>query len=190
MKKVLYLLLAVILLTGCSTTDNKSKDATVNNESTNEKMVSVSDSSGNKLSVKTSPQKVIAVSSSMAEIWMFAGGNLIGVSEDALGERNLGLSEKDVEIIGTIKEPNTEKILAMQPDLVLLSQDITSHVELSRVLDEANIPYYMCKVENLNDYLFILRNFVSITTKEELYTTNGEDVKTGRTIAGITTKTR
>lgn len=37
---------------------------------------------------------------------------------------------KEVQIIGTIKEPNLEEIINLSPDFILLSPDIESHVKI------------------------------------------------------------
>ena len=60
---------------------------------------------------------MVAAYGSFAEAWLLAGGELVGVTQDALEERDLGLPE-DIAVVGTVKEPNAEEIIALEPDLV------------------------------------------------------------------------
>ena len=80
-----------------------------------------------------SPKRVVSLYGSYAENWLLAGGELVGVTEDAVGERGLALGA-DVQIVGTVKAPNLEMILRQNPDFVLLSADIEPQaaVELQR----------------------------------------------------------
>ncbi|WP_058486353.1 ABC transporter substrate-binding protein [Defluviitalea phaphyphila] len=169
MRKFLFLFSVLcLLLTSCSSEKNVKK---------NEETISVIDSAGNEVTVKKSPKKVVSLTSSFGEIWMLSGGTLVGISSDAFEGRDLGISKDEVDIIGTVINPNVEKVLSLQPDLVILSKDISNHMGMTEILDKANIPYYICKVENLEDYLFTLKNFVYITGKEEYYEINGQEVK-------------
>ena len=80
------------------------------------------------------PERVVCLYGSYAEAWMLAGGMPVGVTEDAVSERSLELPE-DVQIIGTNKEPNVELIMALDPDLVILSTDIAQQLDVCEVLE-------------------------------------------------------
>lgn len=82
-------------------------------------VIIVTDSIRQTVEVQPAPQTVLALSSSIAEIWLLAGGQLAGVTSDATGERELGLPD-NIAILGTVKDPSMESILALTPDLVLL----------------------------------------------------------------------
>ena len=58
-------------------------------------------------------ERVVCLYGSFAEAWVQAGGELAGVTDDAVNERGL---ETDAQIIGTTKTPNLELILALEPD--------------------------------------------------------------------------
>lgn len=122
------------------------------------------------------PQTVLALSSSIGEMWLLAGGELAGVTSDAVGERPLDLPE-DIAILGSIKDPSLETIFSLQPDLVLLSPDISSHVSIADTLQDAGISAYMAKVETLDEYLATLEYFSKLTGDSDSYEKNGENVK-------------
>lgn len=174
MKKYIFLIVfTCFILIGCSP---KKNNTALNNNST-EETISVVDSIDHKVVVKKSPKNVVALSFSFAELWLLSGGKLKGVSSDAVNERDIGITNNDVQIIGTAMKPNSEKILSLNPDLVILSGDMSSNMAITGVLDNAKIPYYVCKVNTFNDYLKTLKNFVAITGEEKKYKENGEEVQ-------------
>lgn len=124
------------------------------------------------LPVNENPQTVVALSSSLAEIWLLAGGQVAGTTSDTL-ERNFeGISE-DVQVVGSVKDPSLEKILELKPDYVILNDSIPGHVALEEPLKSANIVCYASHIETFDDYLKSLHLFCSYTGQEQNYETNG-----------------
>ena len=115
------------------------------------------------------PQCVVALSASIAEAWLQAGGALRGATEDAFEQ--LGLAE-DVQIIGTIKEPNAEVVLSLAPDLVLITDDIASHASLIETLEAVGIASYAVSLDTLEDYVRAMTDFTRLTGREDLYEQN------------------
>ncbi len=168
MKRFLYIAFSVcILMTGCF--NNKSFKSEDNNKAI------ITDFFGNETLLPQNP-KVISAYGSFAECWMLAGGELIGATEDAISERNLAFS-KDVEIIGTVKEINLEKIVSLAPDYVILSADIENQLALKKNLDNMNIPYGYFSVNNFNDYEQLMRIFCNVTERDDLFYKNVTAVK-------------
>lgn len=169
--KAFILSCALLLTAGCNTT------LPISNPPAKESgMIIVTDSAGQSTAVQSSPQTVLALSSSIAEIWLLAGGRLAGVTSDAIGERGIDLPD-DVIILGTVKDPSLESILALQSDLVLLSQDIGSHMDISETLRQVGIPNYIAKIETIDEYLKTLEDFTQITGDAESFIQNGGRVK-------------
>lgn len=134
------------------------------------------DDLGTEVILNKKPENVVSLFGSYAETWTLAGGELKGVTNDAKTERNMNLPE-NVKVIGTVKEPNIEKILALSPDFVLLSPDIESHKKISTTLKELNIPYAFFEVENFDDYLAMLKICTDITGESDLYKQNGTNIQ-------------
>ncbi len=128
------------------------------------------------VSLAANPKRVVALSASFAETWLLAGGTLIGTTSDAHTRDEYTLAE-DVAIIGTIKDPSSEAILSLEPDFVLLSTDIPSHLGLSALLSLCEIPHAYFHVEDMDDYLFMLDICTTLTGQKVLYTTHGLDVQ-------------
>ena len=186
MKRILPLFLALaLLLTGCtavSTTESTSQtvsqvdspssapeSASSQLESAGE--VSITDSNGSQITLDTSAPRVVAAYSSFAEAWLLAGGELCGVTQDALEQRDLGLPE-DIAVVGTVKEPNAEEIIALEPDLVLLASDITTQADIRDVLENAGLACAFFQVDTFADYAFMMEQLCAITGREDLYEEN------------------
>lgn len=186
MKRFLPLFLALaLLLTGCaavSTTESTSQtvsqvdspssapeSASSQLESAGE--VSITDSNGSQITLDTSAPRVVAAYGSFAEAWLLAGGELCGVTQDALEQRDLGLPE-DIAVVGTVKEPNAEEIIALEPDLVLLASDITAQAEIRDVLENAGLACAFFQVDTFADYAFMMEQLCAVTGRDDLYEEN------------------
>lgn len=186
MKRILPLFLALaLLLTGCaavSTTESASQtvsqvdspssapeSASSQLESVGE--VSITDSNGSQITLDTSAPRVVAAYGSFAEAWLLAGGELVGVTQDALEQRDLGLPE-DIAVVGTVKEPNAEEIIALEPDLVLLASDITTQADIRDVLENAGLACAFFQVDTFADYAFMMEQLCAVTGREDLYEEN------------------
>ena len=186
MKRILPLFLALaLLLTGCtavSTTESTSQtvsqvdspssapeSASSQLESAGE--VSITDSNGSQITLDTSAPRVVATYGSFAEAWLLAGGELVGVTQDALEQRDLGLPE-DIAVVGTVKEPNAEEIIALEPDLVLLASDITAQADIRDVLENAGLACAFFQVDTFADYAFMMEQLCAVTGREDLYEEN------------------
>lgn len=117
---------------------------------------------------KARPMRVVSLYGSFAEAWQRAGGTLVGVTEDAVSERGMELGE-DIQIIGTVKEPNLELVIALEPDLVLLSADIASHGAAAQTLTAAGIPCCISRVDTFSDFAEMMDEFTFLTGRRDIY---------------------
>ena len=193
MKRILPLFLALaLLLTGCtavSTTESASQtvsqvdsssqasapegasESASQPESAGETAGTITDSTGAQITLDTSAPRVVAAYGSFAEAWLLAGGELCGVTQDALEQRDLGLPE-DIAVVGTVKEPNAEEIIALEPDLVLLASDITAQADIRDVLENAGLACAFFQVDTFADYAFMMEQLCAVTGREDLYEEN------------------
>ncbi|MBO5300828.1 MAG: ABC transporter substrate-binding protein [Peptococcaceae bacterium] len=164
------LLVSILALSGCGT------NQTIQESSQQEDGYTFTDAIGQEITVHN-PQRVVSLMGSFSEIWILAGGadTLVGTSYDTVDNRDLGLPE-DIAIVGTYQNPNIEEILALNPDLVLLSSETTrtdSHVALKDALNGADIPAAYFSVTHFEDYLNMLKICTDITGNQDAYQTNG-----------------
>jgi len=134
------------------------------------------------------PQRVVACMGSFANIWELAGGTLTGATDDSFEE--YGLDGKGIEKVGAFTAPNLERIIALEPDFVIMTGVATgkdgaaSQVELRGALVASDIEVAYFTVTTFEDYLRMLRICCDITGRDDLYEQNGtviakqiEDVK-------------
>ena len=164
------LLVSILALSGCGT------NQTIQESPQQEDGYTFTDAIGQEITVHN-PQRVVSLMGSFSEIWILAGGadTLVGTSYDTVDNRDLGLPE-DIAIVGTYQNPNIEEILALNPDLVLLSSETTrtdSHVALKDALNGADIPAAYFSVTHFEDYLNMLKICTDITRNQDAYQTNG-----------------
>lgn len=133
------------------------------------------DALGNTVTVDR-PRRVVSFYGSFAEMWTLAGGTLVGTTDDAITERRLPLGE-EVTIIGGVKTPSLELTLSLAPDLVLLSADISSHLQAAEALRAAGVPCAFFRVDTLEDYLAAMAVCTGITGREDLFAENALSVR-------------
>ena len=162
MKRIIASITLVVCL--CTITSCKSTKFEKNS------LINITDDLGNTFSVPESP-RVASCYASFAECWLIAGGNLIGVTEDAISEHNLDVS-KDTAIIGTVKEINIETLVAAKPDYVILSADLSAHLSIQNSLDDLGISYGYFRVDTFEDYKSMMNRFCTITNRQDLFEKN------------------
>lgn len=124
------------------------------------------DTDGKTSVITKKPQRVIVVHGSLLALWHQAGGKAIGRPKVRIP---LPEELKKVQIIGGMTDFNSELILTLQPDLVLLSANIKKHKNLEQLLDTSGIENIRVHYNNYNDYFSILDLFTRITGKQEIY---------------------
>ena len=171
MKKAFSILCAALLLAGCSAGSAESRGAPDPVLTLPPEAAAFTDALGYEVDLD-SWERVVSLYGSFAETWLLAGGTLAGTTEDAVSERGLELGE-DVAVVGTVKEPGFEEILALDPDFVILSADIASQVKLHGGLAAAGVPHAYYRVDAFADYLTMLEQFCRMTGRQDLYQENG-----------------
>jgi len=148
--------------------------------------LSLTDSAGNQVRLSTRPQRVVALSSSLADLWLTAGGTLAGATDDSK-ERDLWADTGKVASVGALMKPNAERIVALKPDLVLYSPDIPAHKQLAPALAEAGVPCFAVSADTFDEYLAMLKTCCTLTGREDLYAQYGaaQQEKIGALLARV-----
>lgn len=126
----------------------------------------LADSLGNTVRVPA-PPRVVCLYGSYSDAWLSAGGTLAGTTEDAVKER--GLDVGGAEIVGTVKEPSAEKIIALEPDVVILSADVAAQQDMVDVLESAGLPCLSYRADTFADYAAMMEQFCAATGRPERY---------------------
>lgn len=119
--------------------------------------------------------KVVSGYSSFSECWLLSGGTLAGVTDDAVSEH--GLDVGNAAIIGTVKHIDLEKVVALSPDYLILSADLTAHLSLKDSLDGMGIKYGYFRVDVFDDYKSLMAQFCAVSGRDDLYAKNVTEVE-------------
>lgn len=97
------------------------------------------------------PKRVVIGYGSLVPVWYCAGGTAVAIpevqSKNALPEAARGLPT-----VGTFSTLNTEKVLELRPDLVVLINKLNSHLRLRELLTAMKIPAFTVKYDNYRDF--------------------------------------
>lgn len=168
LKKLFSMLLLSALLCACGAQSGPAAPET-------QTAVTFTDALGYEVTLE-SWERVVSLYGSFAETWMLAGGTLTATTSDAVEERGLDLGP-DVAVIGSVRTPNMEEILAAEPDFVILSADVPEHAALHAALAEAGIPHAYYRVDTYLEYMDMLRQFCEMTGRADLWEKNGVRVE-------------
>ena len=118
-----------------------------------------------------------ALFSSLAQIWTPAGGPVdITVGESA--DRGFASSSAILVDEGSgHAHINTELLISSRPGLVIGTADYPCQAEAVDLCSRAGIRAKTCRVESLEDYLSVLREFCALTGHPENYETYGTAVE-------------
>lgn len=121
-------------------------------------------------------ENVAVLSASSADILHLSGVDIKAVTSDAF-EDNYDFFDSDTVNLGSLKNPNGEILLSIEPSLVVLSPTLSGHIAIAGLLDSANIPYAFIEADSFESYLNVLKTFTDFTGRHELYEENGLRVK-------------
>ncbi|MDW7669118.1 MAG: ABC transporter substrate-binding protein [Bacillota bacterium] len=103
-----------------------------------ESHVTYLDSRGEEVTVAKKPEKTIILLNSILDLWYMAGGEAI-----ARCDGTMNVPDKAVEIVtlGKFNAISIEKLIELQPDLVVVSSTISSQMEMEDILRDSGIDF-------------------------------------------------
>ena len=110
--------------------------------------------------------RVVALSRSVGELWLLAGGQLVGVTDDAFDLEGVS---PDTASIGSLSRPSLEQIVALEPDLVMLTEDLSAHREIHESLDALGIPVLVVDINSFDDYALVMELLTEATGRGDIY---------------------
>jgi len=161
LKLLIFPLLAALLLCSCVGVGDISPGG--------DQGMYITDSLGNTAFVKKDA-RVICGSASLSQCWLLAGGSCAAVTED-VWDRGLDVPG-DTPVIGTVKSLDLEKIIAAEPDYVLLSADLSQHLSLSESLADMGVAHGYFREDGFEQYREIMTALCGLTGRNDLYEKN------------------
>ena len=173
MRRILALIAAILacgMVVGCTAPAEKPQTDAAEE-------ITVIDDLGRSVTVRA-PKRTAVLIGSFADVWCLAGGkeSLVAAADDTWTQFTLDLPE-DVVHLGGVKTPNLEKLLAVEPDLVIGSAKTAADLELQDTLEQMGIPVLYFNVSTFADYLRMLQICTQLTGHPEFYETYGTDIQ-------------
>ena len=134
------------------------------------------DALGREVTLAAPPRRIVAFEGSLAEAVLCCGGTLAGVTEDAVSERGLTLTQ-DTAVVGTVKNPSLELTAALEPDFILLSADSSAHVALEGALSALGLPYAYFSFDTYGEYMDMAGVLCALLGREDLLAAQEEAVR-------------
>lgn len=117
---------------------------------------------GNGLMVQVpSHARAVVLLGSYADAWVSAGGILAGATDDHAGG--------NVPSVGAAHHPSLEGILALDPEVVVLSSLHSSHLAVGETLEKMGIPCLYYQVTRYEHYLQMMQGFSLINNTAEAF---------------------
>lgn len=123
------------------------------------------------------PRRVVCLTASFADIWCLAGGGdtLVGATSSAW--TYFDIPTEGVADLGSAKEPDLERLIACQPDLILASCGSDGNRELETLFNEMGLTAAFFSVNDFDDYLRMLKICTDLTGCPENYERYGAAVQ-------------
>lgn len=110
--------------------------------------LSFQDDAGRTVTLPSKPQKIVVLSPQLLDLLYAVDGTAIAKTV-ASGRSEVPERAKNIADVGGITTVNTEKLLSLQPDLVIGSTSF--HRELANILDSSKIPFAVFALSTYKD---------------------------------------
>lgn len=131
------------------------------------------DDTGNTLTVKRAPENVAVLFSSLADIWVTAGGT-VSITVGEAVER--GFAADGVTLVDEgngHSKIDLEALTAAEPGLVIGTADYEGQTDAASFCNGLGIPSACFRVESFDDYLRVLNIFCELTGDADRYEAYG-----------------
>lgn len=166
MRRLLALALLLLLFSGCG----------IQQGNFDAGRICFVDDTGAEIAVPGKPAKVAVLTSSLADLWITAGGR-VDITVYETMER--GFVQDDVILVddGAGKTINLELLIASQPDFVLYSAELSGQLQCVDALRAAGIPAAGFSVNTFQDYLRLLKICTQLLDTPDAYREHGEELQ-------------
>lgn len=192
MKKTLKLLSLImvfaLILTACSqkdVNDNGLNEIENSNQveqdeygiSLEDEYIKFVDGRGEKVKITSKPEKVVVLFASFIDIWLRNGGELVGMVEPSEGY--IMPSIEGVKTVGTRASISLEEVIALDPDLVILSSNTSAQLDMIAPLEGAGVEVMALDYSYKEDYFKISKLFAMINDKLDNYENQAKNIRDG-----------
>jgi len=156
LKSVMLVVLSLMLfsMVGCGN-NNATQQSSNGNE------IVITDDSGRKVTLSGPPKRIVVLSASFLEPLHLVGGNIVGRPTSQVAPD----FAKDIEVVGKSIQIDVEKVLSLNPDLVIIHQGVNE--KLIKVLEDNGIPSIVLKSKTYEDVKRELEIFGQVTGEKD-----------------------
>ncbi len=119
---------------------------------------------------------VACLNSSIADLWHLAGG-VVDITVGEAVERGFASPEAILVDNASGRNINRELLIASEPDLIIGSEDTSSHLQLKDFMDKHGKKMILVRQDDFDDFLSYFQLFCSITGRDDLWQEHGEAQK-------------
>ncbi len=137
------------------------------------------DATSNEMTVSKKPAKTVNLYASFTTLWYEAGGSVSGCiggsSSQELYEEYIGrdiTADDGMTVVATSssgKKWDTEKIIALNPDLIICSTAMSGYSTIQAPAEAADVPVIAVNYDDFSDYLKWFKVFCNLTGHAELW---------------------
>lgn len=129
--------------------------------------MTVTDSTGREVTLPAHPKRVVFLNASNLDLFVAAGGAdaVVGKPTSQALSEAVQEATSSAEEVGIIHQPDIEKILSLQPDLVI-GTNVPFHTDLEDTLGEAGIPIYIRALDDVPSLFETLALYGKLTGDE------------------------
>ena len=113
------------------------------------------------------PKRVVILNTANIDMYLAVEGTIVGRMDAASLSGDLKDKVKDIPSVGNTYNPDVEKIISLNPDLVI-GMNIANHIKLREALTSANIPLYINDLDSFEDVNRSLQLFGELTNHEDI----------------------
>lgn len=133
----------------------------------NEDSVTFEDGRGEVVTISKYPKRVVVLFNSYLEVWCKSGGAVVGRLEEAA--EKVVEEARDVETVGRQGAISVEKVLSLEPDLVILNSNQKHQMDLVPIFEQNGIDIIALNYFTKDDYFKMARIFTAINGRDDLY---------------------
>lgn len=165
------IIMNIFLLSGCDKKDSTNGISKISNDANQDSVnkesypLTITDDSGQTITLKEKPKRVAVLSTTFIGIHYATGGTAIVRSSEKSGGSPIPEEAKKVEGIGMSDKIDLEKLIASKPDFVI--GQVGLHEKLINNLKSANIPYILLKMKSYDDVIKKLELFGKLNDNVE-----------------------
>lgn len=167
-KMIVALFITIALLAGCG---RESKPPV--QEGKNTGYLTITDDAGRSVVLQHKPAKIVVLSPSFLELLYAVDGRAIGRPSSSSNFSSLPKEVQDIPEIGFVYNINVEKVVSLQPDLVIAMQGM--HEKFVPIFESNNIPVIVLKYKTYDDIfekITLFGNIIGTQDKAHMLTTD------------------